>query len=162
MWRKIIIPPLIFIFLSFLVLDSFLWKTQGDLKEEARALNPTSINYEQELSSLKTEANNFNQKLERIRKVASEENQWSGLISDIKTIAGENISLGRIFADSSNDNVLLSGSAASADEAIAFKNRLDAHQGFVNVNLPLSNIKNQGTLINFSNLTFQVQAQETE
>jgi Tfp pilus assembly PilM family ATPase len=158
-WRKIFLTVSIFFFLVFLGLDSYLYLAQKERDHELSTIeNIKSFN--DQLPQLRENAQQFNDLISQIEAVNSQDNNWSPLVEKVQEISGQDVELNRIFADKTNLSVLLNGTAADEQAAIAFKNRLIDQEEFTNISLPLSNITSSNSLekqVGFS-LTFQITA----
>ncbi|MEZ4156970.1 MAG: pilus assembly protein PilM [Candidatus Paceibacterota bacterium] len=147
-WRKFIFTPLVFIFILFLALDSLAFMLQ---RREAPEISRLSAEEEAKLQELTEDAAEFNSLLAQAKSLSDEESRWSEIIIEVESLAGEDITISRIFADDSNMNILINATTKSEEDAIAFKNRLIAAEDFENVNLPLSNLQIEATgLVTFT------------
>lgn len=140
-WRNILIGTLIFVIISFTVIDTAFLKEERRLAE--KVTSEFSANDLQKDDLLQKRITDFNSLLGLIEETAVLENSWSNFIVALNGLAGSDITLGRTVANQNNGSVLINGSAKNEGAAIAFKNRLIAHPLITNVELPLSNIRQQ-------------------
>lgn len=139
LWRNIALTTAGFIFIIFLVLDSFLWKTERQISEKTfTALPPLTAS---EVDQLKTSADNFNRLISLALKAGSQTTGWMPLIRELSDLAGDEVTLEHFSLDAGQRKVLIVGRAINETEVINFKNKLLEVKNFSEVDLRLSEVK---------------------
>ncbi|MEE8131930.1 MAG: pilus assembly protein PilM [Candidatus Paceibacterota bacterium] len=137
-WRNIILASLIFVIIVFGASWWFLINTMESISIlDVGLLKASEIT---ELNKLQEKAKSFNKKIEIALKAKQVDVNWSPFFEKINDLAGDDITLERIFVQSLEIPALINATAVSREAAINFKNMLVQQQEFYEVNLPLSNI----------------------
>jgi hypothetical protein len=110
---------------------------------------------------LKDKAQIFNRLVDAVKESERERIIWSDFFEKIYVLAGNDISLSRIFYQSSNVPIVLSGKASSVEKILAFRDRIMEEREFSDINLPLSNVSQAGSEVLF-NLSFSFKRSETK
>lgn len=139
LWRNIAITTASFLFLIFLLLDSFLWRMESQVKEGAVTAFPTPT--VSEIDQLKTSANSFNRLISLAYKASGQTADWLPLLKQISNLAGDKVIIERFSSDSMQKKVLFVGRAINETEVIEFKNKLLKETNFSDVDLRLSEVK---------------------
>ncbi len=107
-----------------------------------------------QIEELQAKALSFNQAADMIKQISDSTSPKSPIISEILDIAGrQSITVDHLTVASPATPVSLSGSAATQDDIVNFKNELSVTPGIQNVNLPVTNIRKDGDNYDFS-ITF--------
>jgi len=152
LWRNLILTVLIFVIISFTIVDTVFLNEDRRLSTKL-ASEFSGANLGQD-ALLQKRISEFNSLLAGIEKIADKQTFWSPFLSGIKSLAGPRITLARVIASQGNGSVVITGGARNEEEALAFKNRLLADPLILSVNLPLSNIKPQSDGSVVFNLSF--------
>ena len=138
-WRNAILASLGFIFLAFIIVDSFFAHNLNAIKRQlGLGLAAPAVN---EITQLQDGAKEFNRLVELASGAAKQSPKRSPLFEKLNVIAGQAVAMDRVYADYTNNSVLVNGAAASEAAAINFKNRLAAEPNFADVFLPLASIE---------------------
>lgn len=158
-WRNITIGVLIFLLTTFTATATFFRQEVNKL--ETQIAKEFSVEDAKTQIEAQAEIVRFNSLVDSITVSVSKENGWSFFMSEIKRLSEETIKLTRVYHEIGS-SVSLSGVADSQQDAIAFKKRLDSYLDYVEVDLPLSNIRTEpdGT-ITFS-LKFKIASESVE
>ena len=81
----------------------------------------------------------------------------SPLLVEVDKLAGSDITISRLSFSSLSEPVILNGNVSSQDAAISFKNRIIGQSKFSNVDLPLSGLFDDGSVVSFT-ITFEVES----
>lgn len=148
-WRNIVFASLFFVFLIFASAEWFLITTEKTLEE--KTVNAAVVAEKEEISRLENEAVNFNKKIESVLFVKNQLSEFSPFFEKIKELAAEDVTIDRIFIQSLETPVIISGRAMGEKAVINFKDALEKTPQFKNINLPLSAITSAGNqMFNFS------------
>jgi len=153
-WRNIVLTPLSFILLVFIVVEVFLIKTTNSLNSQlSNLINIPEIN---KINELQEEAKNFNNRVDLALKAKAEVYNWSPFFEKIKELAGNEIIIERIFIQSKEMPILFNGQASDESAILNFKDKLEKEGKFQEINLPLSSIsKTADGKVKFS-ITFKI------
>jgi Tfp pilus assembly PilM family ATPase len=137
-WRNIALTSISFIFIAFMVVEGFLMKTTNSLNNQlANLANLPELG---EVNKLQEEAEEFNEQVELGLQVKNQIYSWSPLFEKIKSLAGNDIIIERIFIQSQETPILFNGRAADEKAIIDFKTKLEQDFQFKDINLPLAGI----------------------
>ena len=136
-WRQVILVSLGFIFVLFVLADSFLARTANNVSQQFREL--ATIPVGKEATKLEEKARNFNQMVAKALLAKEKSRPNSNFFEKLNNLSRE-VTLIRISIDGIRQTASLSGSAKDESAAINFKNKL-VQQGFSNVSLPLSDLR---------------------
>jgi len=139
LWRNIAITTSVFLFMLFVILDGFLLRTEGRMKEQVLTAYP-SVTIS-EIDELKTSANKFNKLVALADKAAKQTTDWTPFLQKISDLAGEKVKIERLSVESTFKKVLVIGLAVNETEVINFKNKLLEEKNFSDVDLRLSEVK---------------------
>ncbi|MDP2629645.1 MAG: hypothetical protein Q8P45_03025 [Candidatus Harrisonbacteria bacterium] len=140
-WRKFAIAASLFLLLAFIGLDTLFLRAENMQAQEIRSL--LAQNQQEEFDEYSRQAQSFNTLLAILQNARSSEKGFSPVFENIRSYTGETIELSRIFFDASNASMIIGGFGENEVEALEFKNRLEADSRYINVSLPLSNIKSE-------------------
>ncbi len=158
-WRNVFLASLAFLALSFVLADSLLFRSAGQLRQQL--IGTAVIPEGAEVLALKERALMFNQLVDKAFFAEERSIPRSPILIKIDSAAGGNVSLTRVFIDAERSAVLVAGRAGDQSTAVNFKNALVA-EGFQNVSLPLSDIVlNQDRTVSFT-ITFSLGEQGTD
>lgn len=138
-WRNAILASLGFIFLVFMIVDSFLARNLSSLNRKL-SLN-LALPAVSEINFLRDQAKEFNRLVDLASKANEKSTKRSPLFETLSVLAGRAITLERVYADYSNNSVFINGTASNETAAINFKNRLASEPNFSEVFLPLASIE---------------------
>ncbi|MEK7495955.1 MAG: hypothetical protein AAB616_00625, partial [Patescibacteria group bacterium] len=152
-WKNVILTSLSFILIAFIAIDAFLIKTVNSLNNQtANFINQPG---QETFNKIQEEAKNFNAKIELALQAKNQVSDPTLLLEKIKNLAGQDITIDRIFIQSPNLPILFNGRAVSEKAIIDFKNALEKNSEFKEINLQLSSIiSSSGGLFKFS-ITFK-------
>jgi len=137
-WRNIALTSLSFIFIAFIAVEGFLMKTTNSLNNQlANLANLPELG---EVSKLQEEAKEFNERVELRLQVKNQIYNWSPFFEKIKSLAGNDVVIERIFIQSQEAPVLFNGRATNEKAIIDFKTKLEQDSQFKDINLPLAGI----------------------
>ncbi|MFA5172827.1 MAG: hypothetical protein WC435_00280 [Candidatus Paceibacterota bacterium] len=161
-WRNISLLVLGF-FLAILFFSSYFLKNALEKVENDNFGSGISSQSQvmADLASLKEGAQAFNRLVSAVKESEKERIIWSDFFEKIYVLAGNDISLSRIFYQSSNVPIVLSGKAGSVEKILSFRDRIMEEKEFSEVNLPLSNVSQAGPEVLF-NLSFSFKRAETK
>ncbi len=153
-WRNIILTSFSFVLIAFVVVEFSLMATIDSLNSQLA--NLINLPAEEKVNELQNQAKDFNSRVNLALEAKEQVYNWSPFFEEIKNLAAENITIERIFIQSPNSQILLSGQAPDEQTIINFKNKLMSAPLFKEVDLPLSSVKEspEGGL-NFS-ITFKL------
>jgi len=137
-WRNIILTSLSFILIAFAVVDLFLMRDANSLN--GQLANLANLPELKEVNKLQEEAEEFNRNIELGLRAKNRIYDWSQFFGKIRELAGEAVTIERVFIQAKETPILLNGQAADEKTVIDFKNKLAQDPQFQNVDLPLSNI----------------------
>lgn len=138
-WRNIAFSSAIFLLFVFGGADVFLARTADSLNSRVAALSDVSAK-SQEMALLKQQAESFNQKVDLVLKAKSEVRDWTPFLEKLRVLAGQEVDIDRVYVQSLETPVLLTGRASSEGDIIRFKTALSQDAKFQDVDLPLSAI----------------------
>lgn len=152
-WKNIILTSLFFVLIAFIAIDAFLIKTINSLNNQtANFINQPG---QEVFNKIQEEAKNFNAKIELALLAKSQVFDQTPLLEKIKNLAGQDITIDRIFIQSPDLPILFNGRAVSEKAIIDFKTALEKDSSFKEINLQLSSIASaSGGLFKFS-ITFK-------
>jgi hypothetical protein len=152
-WRVLTPAALAVLFAAFMAGYFFLDNFHKSLDAQATAALRTPVSAE--LISLRSQALRFNESMETIGYINKNQERKSKVLAILLEITSRrSIEIGKLDIGQSSAQVLLQGTAPSEDDIVALKNELVITPGFREVELPLTAIKQQGTVYSFS-ITFQ-------
>ncbi len=153
-WRNIALTSLSFIFIAFMVVEGFLMKTTDSLNNQlANLANLPGLS---EVDKFQEEAEKFNERVELGLQVKNQIYNWSPFFEKIKSLAGNDVIIERIFIQSQETSVLFNGRATDEKAVVNFKTKLEQDSQFKDVNLPLAGITpTSGGSLRFS-ITFKL------
>jgi Tfp pilus assembly PilM family ATPase len=115
-----------------------------------QANTPSTVIGLEELAMLEEKAQEFNGIIWRIKAVKRERINWHRTLTDVTEITNTNsISITQLGIGT-GANAQLSGKAPSNNAIIAFKNAMEEHPEFSNVDVPLSRITQEGNIVGFT------------
>lgn len=129
------------------------WLFLNSLDKSARSDQVLKVPAElsRQIDDLQSKARAFNQTLALINSVNSTASPKSILLGKILEITGRRgITVNRITFSGVGSTVAFSGSAQSEDDVRGFKDELSLMPGIKNVELPITNIRKDGTTYTFS------------
>ena len=154
-WRTVSVSVLSFILIVFFISDVFLTNAANSVAVN-RGNSSSSINaVREEVIILEEDAQSFNRLVESVQAAERLRFSWRPFLFEIIKTAGNDVNVNRIFFQSENTPVVLSGSAVEDQDVLDFKDRLESHEAFSGVDLPLSNLSNVGNEVLF-NLSFTI------
>lgn len=151
-WRVIVPVALVLLVLTFVGADIFLRSTKAGIA--SRSNFQLSASQTEQIAALQTTAQTFNQSValfEEAESTINPKNVVLGAILDAATASGVTIS--RISFQSFIDPINFSGSAPSQDRVVLFKTTITNDYHVSAMNLPLTGIQQNGTVVSFS-MTF--------
>jgi Tfp pilus assembly PilM family ATPase len=147
-WRNIVFSSLILCVIIFLLADGFLIKTISSLNEQLALTKQPEVS---EFEKLQQEAAGFNRKIDLALGVRETAIDWPAFLEKIKTLAADNnVKIQRIFVQSAEAPIMVSGQAGSEEIIIAFKNVLLNQPQFKDIDLPLTSFVPAGGAVNFT------------
>lgn len=153
-WRNMAISTLGFFLLILIFSNSFLKRSLSRIEADNFSSGISSQSQVMtDLAELKGKAQAFNRLAEAIRESSGERVVWSDFFEKIYVLAGNDIEISRIFYQSENVPIVLSGKGKSVEAILAFRDRITEEKNFSGVNLPLSNVSQAGPEVLF-NLSF--------
>ena len=156
-WRNVLLTSLTFFILIFIIAGNFLGKQEKFLNEQVSVL--AKFSGIEQLTKLQEEANLFNRKVDLALKAERQKTRWSVFLEKMRVLAGDEITINRIFVQSSEAPVLLQAQTAGEQTIIAFKEKLKQEQFLKEVDLPLGEIESvPGGATSFV-ITFKVDLQ---
>jgi hypothetical protein len=137
-WRNVVLTTISFVLVAFMGIYGFLIKTTNSLNNQLA--NLANLPELEEINKLQTEAEEFNERVELGIQVKNQIYKWSPFFEKIKTLAGSEVSIERIFIQSQDTPVLFNGRAVNEKAIIDFKTKLEQDSQIENINLSLSGI----------------------
>lgn len=141
-WRVVMPVTLGFLVVILVLADNFLGITKAGIESQPAFSQQET----QAMESLEASSTAFNQS---VVLVASAESQLSGnylMIADIANLAGANdVSISNLSFQTASNPILVTGSASSENQIVAFKDAIQTDGHFGTVTLPLSNIQQSAT-----------------
>lgn len=154
-WRNVFVTAFGFLLAVFVASNVFVRSEAARITSEIDSvLGDPSAN---EYNNLQGDARRFNELVDTISRFRSEGYVLSPFISRMKQLAGSNVIITRINFQSLNSPVLINGTAPDENAAVSFKNRIAEQDQFSDVNLPLSNVFDDGDVVSFT-LTMKVKS----
>ena len=150
-WRLLLPASLAILLISIFGVNYILTNINTSLADKiSRLASPEQV---KEMSLIEAEANQFNRLVSLLTSLNTIPPK-TAVMKNINDLAQKNnVTVTRIYNQADNVPYKLIGQARSRDELIAFKKDMDADKIFLNVILPLSNIKDGPQGVDFS-LTF--------
>jgi len=136
-WRNILLTALLLILTIYIGVNELLAGVAAELEKriEARATADQA-----EVERLTEEAGRFNQLVALSNQAVEQSSALSDLFNKIHNSAAGQVRLSRVFLDSQNKSILISGQANEETAVIGFKKRLAALPETAGISLPLSDI----------------------
>lgn len=138
MWRNAIAASLFVLVVALWVSFIFLGSYENKLAQNLGAL---SLNQNSsQLAALTAQAEEFNKNVNNALLARQNQTHWSTVL---RAIFGntQGVRITRLYVQSAQIPILVNGQAASPNEAVAFKNRLEQSASITNADLPLVDIK---------------------
>lgn len=153
-WRSILATATGFVMVAFILSSVFLSQRAANIDNAQVG----SQNYREilaEVRELQEEAVSFNRLVEVVDTSREKRFSWTPFLKKINSLAGTEVTITRIFFQSVNAPVVLSGLGRSEEAVLSFKDVLERDKNFENVSLPLSNVSQVGSRVSF-NLSFDL------
>ncbi len=154
-WRTLLPTSMAILLISIFGVNYILSNINTSLADKiSRLASPEQV---KEMALIEAEANEFNRLVSLLSSLNAIPPK-AAILKDISDIARKNnVTVVRLYNQSNSVPYKLTGIARNQDELIAFKKDLDTNPIFINVVLPLSNIKDGPQGVDFS-LTFDFNA----
>ncbi|MBN2197716.1 hypothetical protein JW698_00750 [Candidatus Wolfebacteria bacterium] len=137
-WRNIILTSLCFLLIAFIILEGFLVRTVNSLNSQTA--NLVNLPAMEEINKVQEEAKKFNNIVTSVLEAKKQIRDWSSFFENIKSLAGTDIVIERIFVQGEKQPILFNGKATDEASIINFKNKLESESNFKEISLPLSGI----------------------
>ncbi len=154
-WRNIILTTLTVVLIIFAGIDFFLIKTTASLNNQILSFGGYKQSEKEEFEKLKKEIEDFNQKIDFAVNVHDERSKWSEFFDKIYGLAGNSVSIKRIYVQSIDMPALINAFTLSEDAAIDFKNRMINDGSFQDVDLPITKISRTDRGVEFT-ISFKI------
>ncbi|MGC9611207.1 MAG: hypothetical protein ABSE68_03265 [Minisyncoccia bacterium] len=139
LWRNITASSFTVLLVAFIFSASFLLNQYKGLTNQLSEFSAKAS--QKELADLANKAEEFNGMISAIRTVRGSASPWHETLSHLESVASTNhIKLTSLDISSLTSPVSAFGTAADYSSALAFKNALLSDPGFMNVNMPLTQI----------------------
>jgi len=153
-WRNIFLVTTTFFLIVFGGIDLFLVKNGKSL--QAQSINFSQTSEAKEVVLMSNEIKTFNDKVDAALALKKQKISWSDFLTKIKDLAGPDVIFKRIYVQSLETPVSISGAAGGENTLLEFKKRMEEDGSFESVSLPLSGLitTNNGS-VEF-NMTFKI------
>ena len=159
LWRNIAGAVLIFLLVAFWGTHLFVKKLSDELK--LRPLPMLLLKDAQELKNLEAAALKFNALVDLIGVAETEKKEVTAYFKKIFTIAGEKVNIKRIYFQSMDSPVSISGEAQTEKLVVDFKDELERQSEFAETSLPLTALVTEGDHTSFS-MTLRIVLEKTK
>jgi Tfp pilus assembly PilM family ATPase/Tfp pilus assembly protein PilN len=160
-WRVLVPATLAVIMVALGGVRIFLGRTDADLKNKLLAATFTS-EQSQEMDALKTRIAEFNRVVDILHRVGQGPYIQTIFFESFAPLLAEHgITLTRFSFRGFSDPVTIQASARSEEQILKLKRVLDEHPLFEAVQIPLSDIRQEGQAVSFS-MSFRITAPNTE
>ncbi|MBI1839210.1 MAG: hypothetical protein HYR95_02890 [Candidatus Colwellbacteria bacterium] len=137
-WRNILLTVSVFMLSVYVVTDIYLQRLVVEITKHAEAAPIGSESTE--FMTLKGKAQEFNRLVEFVRVAKDSGHNLYPFLRELINLSGVRISFERIYFQSVEQPVTVTGAATSEDAVLEFKNKLSSLSQIADVNLPLSSI----------------------
>ena len=139
LWKNIIVSVCIVLIASFLGTWFLLYSLIQTSDQQLNRL--ASLPLPKGTADLERKALEFNERIKTMKELQKEILPFSPILTEIRDIKGEGISLLDIRISSKENEVSLSGKADTRDDLLAFKRDLENSRFFENIKMPLASLE---------------------
>jgi hypothetical protein len=150
-WRVLVPVVMGILVVVFLGAASFLANAKMSIESEVVGGNSQQVT---ETAALEASSTQFNAMVAMIQNIEQSAKPVHVFLAEMTSLAAANqVSIDHLSVPGVGAPVTLSGEASSEDRILAFKNALESNASFSSINLPLTQIQQNGTNFSFT-MTF--------